>query len=85
MVFTDNQKFPDEFFVIIISFYILKYLLETLILKRHIWTFFLLKIHKNYPQFHEISKGHLYKVSPQKGHLRVTDKRKSTYKNFVSA
>ena len=31
------------------------------------------------------SKGYYYRVSLQKGHLKVTNKRKSTYKNFVSA
>ena len=32
-----------------------------------------------------ITKGYYYRVSLQKGHLRVTNKRKSTYKIFVSA
>ena len=46
---------------------------------------FLLKIHKDLLQFYEISEGHFYKVSRQKGHLKVTDKRKSTYRKSVSA
>lgn len=44
-----------------------------------------IKIYKKTMQFHEISKGHHYIVSLQKGHLKVTSKRKSTYKIFVSA
>jgi len=45
----------------------------------------LIKIYKNSLQSNEISKGHKRRVSLQKGHLRVTNKRKSTYKIFVSA
>ena len=53
--------------------------------KRQIQIFFLLKIHKNFLQFHEILKGQHWRVSLQKGHLKVANKRKSTYKIFVSA
>ena len=44
-----------------------------------------IKIHKNSLQSHEISKGYSCWVSLQKGHLKVTTKRKSTYKISVSA
>ena len=36
-------------------------------------------------QSNGISKGHHYIVSLQKGHLKVTRKRKSTYKNSIGA
>jgi len=44
-----------------------------------------IKIYKNYLQSHAISGGHTIKVSLQKGHLKVTKKRESTYGMFVSA
>ena len=44
-----------------------------------------IKIYKNSLQSHAISKGHSCRVSLQKGHLKVTCKRKSTYRNSVSA
>ena len=44
-----------------------------------------IKIYKKSLQSNEISKGHKRRVSLQKGHLKVTGKRKSTYRNSVSA
>ena len=65
LIYNAVHHFFDEFFVIIVSLYILKYLLEALTLKRQIWIL-PIKIHKKFLQFYEISKGHFHKVLLQK-------------------
>ena len=44
-----------------------------------------IKIYKNFLQSHEISKGHHYRVSLQKGHLKVTFKKNKHLQLLVSA